>query len=94
MDLSISDFLRAEVDRTQNEYYRAKERFWNITKDLPSGLPHPDGMKRIQNARRDESAALDRYIHALRRLNDFVLDGVVPDELKDSRKKPVGSDPK
>lgn len=94
MDLSISDFLRAEVDRTQNEYYRAKEQFWNVTRDLPSGLPHPDGMKRIQNARRDESAALDKYINALRRLNDFVLDGVVPEELREAQKRLAGSDPK
>lgn len=92
MDKSIYDFLLAEMNRTREQYYSAKERAWSISADIPSGLPHPDGVKRIQNAARDESAALDNYINSLRRLNDYVLDGVVPEDLKDPRKKPAAGE--
>jgi len=92
MDQPIFDFLRAEVDQTREEYFRARDRFWNIAADAPSGLPHPDGTRRVENAARAQTAAMVRYTKSLRQFNAFLLDGTVPEELlpeKDPHRKPA-----
>ena len=92
MDQSIFDSLRAEVNRTHEEYVRAKERFYEIAGQTPTGLPHPDGTRCVQNAARAQSIAMPSYARAIRRFNDFLLDGTVREELKNSRKKLVASE--
>jgi hypothetical protein len=87
--------LRAEVDRTREDYTRAKEQFWKIAADIPSGLPYPDGTQRVQIAARAQTAAMVGYTKALRQFNAFLLDGTVPEELlrdKDARRKPVAGE--
>ena len=95
MDQSIIDFLRTEVERTHGEYIRAKDEFWKIAVDAPSGLPHPDGTQRVQIAARAQTAAMMSYTKAIRQFNEFALDGTIPDELlpeKNPQRKPVASE--
>lgn len=56
--------------------------FLAIMNEVPSGLPHPDGSLRIQNASRDLSAARLAYVAASRALTDYSIRGIVPDDLK------------
>lgn len=95
MEQSIICFLRAEVDRTQARYVSAKEQFWKIAGDTPSGLPHPDGALRVENAARAQTVAMVNYTKALRQFNAFLLEGTVPEELlpeKDRHRKTVVSE--
>jgi len=89
---SVFDFLRAELDRTHDEYVRAKERFYEIAGQAPTGLPHPDGTRRVENAARVQATAMLDYAKAIHRFNDFVLDGTIPEELKNAPENPVASE--
>jgi hypothetical protein len=82
--MPISEILRADVDRTLDEYNKAKQNFWLIAADVPSGLPHPDGMQRVRNASRAQTFAMDAYATALKRLNQFLISGTIPDDLRES----------
>jgi hypothetical protein len=62
----------------------ALEAFALVNSDIPSGLPHPDGVQRIHNASLELTAARDEMMNAHNRLNDFLETGVVPDDLKRS----------
>jgi hypothetical protein len=73
----IQDNLDA-IART-NEALRL---FNGVMDQFPSGLPHPDGTQRIQNASRKLIAARKERERAHKRLNDFIEHGVVPEDLK------------
>lgn len=87
MDRRIIEILRAEVERTRVEYTGAKRDFQLLSTDIPSGLPHPDGMQRIQNASRAQSFAMEAYEKALKRLNRFLISGTIPEDLDNPRKR-------
>ena len=63
----------------------AAKAFDEIMADLPSGLPHPDGSQRIATASAAFRQALNEYTEACRRMNDFVVHGIVPKDLLRSR---------
>jgi hypothetical protein len=62
----------------------ATEAFAAITSKIPSGLPHPDGVRRIQNVSQELTAARNEMMKAHHRLNDFIEQGIVPEDLKRS----------
>jgi hypothetical protein len=62
----------------------ATAAFIEITSDIPSGLPHPDGIQRIHNASREMDAARKEMMAAHSRLNAFLERGIVPEDLKRS----------
>ena len=82
----IEQILTAEVDRAKSDVKHAKSEFERITDDVPSGLPYPEGIERIQKAGRDYRAAQARMEWALGRFNIFIIQGIVPEDLKDSRR--------
>jgi hypothetical protein len=49
-DLEILEFLREQVDAARTEYIAASAEFDLMIRDLPSGMPQPDGSLRIQKA--------------------------------------------
>jgi hypothetical protein len=61
----------------------ASTKFNAVVRDIPSGLPHPDGTQRIHNLSRELAEAREKLAAAIRRLNDFVSYEVVPEDLKD-----------
>lgn len=60
----------------------ASEAFIAVMGDVPSGLPHPEGTQRIHNASRELSAARKEVTKAHTRLNEFLDQGIIPEELK------------
>ena len=60
----------------------ALREFNDVMGQLPSGLPHPDGTQRIQNASRKLIAARKEMGRADNRLNDFDNRGIIPEDLK------------
>ena len=60
----------------------ASEAFIAVMGDVPSGLPPPDGTQRIHNASRELSAARKEVMNAHTRLNDFLRQGTIPEDLK------------
>lgn len=63
----------------------ATAAFTAVADDIPSGLPHPDGVQRIHNASRAMDAARKEMITAHTRLNDLIELGIVPEDLKQRR---------
>jgi hypothetical protein len=79
----IEVILYDEVERRKNALGRVRKAFDEVVSSVPSGLPSPDGSLRISNARRLESAARCDYMIALRELTRFVIDGEIPERLRE-----------
>jgi len=63
----------------------ASTKFNEVVRDIPSGLPHPDGTQRIHNVGRELIDAREKLAAAITRLNDFVSHEIVPEDLRDSK---------
>ena len=63
---------------------QATEEFEAVTGQIPSGLPHPDGVQRIKNASNKLSTARNELMKAHRRLDEHFGGGIVPEDLKPS----------
>ncbi len=59
----------------------ATEAFSAITSQIPSGLPHPDGVLRIQSVSHELTEARNKMMKAHNRLNDFIERGIIPEDL-------------
>jgi hypothetical protein len=55
--------------------------------EVPSGLPHPDQVQRVQNIVRELNIARLETYEAHARLTAFVAEGIIPDNLKKSAKR-------
>jgi hypothetical protein len=62
----------------------AAEQFQAVMREIPSGLPRPDGVQRIHNSSRQYSAARKALMRARVRFDNFALHGIMPDDLKRS----------
>jgi hypothetical protein len=76
--------LRRDFAAAQTRAEIAQQHFNEIIREVPSGLPHPDGTQRVRNASAEYAAARKTLMLALSRLSDFVVHGAIPDHLKDS----------
>ena len=72
-DREILQFLREQVDAARIEYTnKASAEFDLIVKDVPSGIPQPDGSLRIQKGRasiQGGSSELRAGVETTRRLS-------------------------
>jgi hypothetical protein len=59
----------------------ASETFQKVMTEVPSGIPHSDGIQRIKNVSRQLTKVRDEMLKAHNRLNDFISSGLVPDDL-------------
>jgi hypothetical protein len=57
-------------------------RQFNDFMQIPSGLPHPDGVQRIKDASHKLSIARNELMKAHSRLNEHIERGIVPEDLK------------
>ena len=76
--LDIELRLKRELDRAREEYGTASRAFDLMVKDIPSGIPQPDGDLRIRQAAEASRAALRNYTLALKRFSLYTLSGIVP----------------
>src|ERR1700680_3265130 len=63
---------------------KASETFEIVMGQFPSGLPSPNGSRRIKDASEQLSFARRGMMAAHNRLNDFLAQGIVPEDLKHS----------
>jgi len=80
----IHVILKDELAVTTELAAQATEEFLRVTTEIPSGLPHADGTQRIHNASHDMSHARERMLLSQKRLNDYLISGIVPEDLKRS----------
>jgi len=78
----IEKILRDDFNAALKQQKTASEAFVEIVNDIPSGLPHPDGVQRIKNVSDALTAAHDEMIEATIRLRDFENRGIIPGDLK------------
>lgn len=79
---SVFETLRSDVDRTNAEYCQAKHQFWKVCADVRNLPPNPHGRDRIDLAVRAQTHALTAHVEALRRLNQFLQSGVIPEDVR------------
>jgi len=65
-----------ETHRLHQQYFQV------VVNDIPSGLPHPDGVQRIAKASAECAHARERQRLARTRLKLFQDYGFVPNDLK------------
>src|SRR5215469_14702463 len=95
VDDEIFAFLLEQVEETKRLHQEAKRKFWAIAgkprevpSKFPTGLPHPDGSEAVRRAVADESFAMKTHIAAMMRLNRYLLDGTLPDNLPEKLRRP------
>src|SRR5437764_14493150 len=88
----IANILRDAFDAALRERNTASENFDEVLHDIPSRLPHPDGVQRIKNASSALSAARDKMIAAMMRLREFENRGIVPEDIKKPAQSESGAD--
>ena len=79
----ISSTLLQDVIELTARVEEATRQF-NAVMQIPSGLPHPDGVQRIKNASSKLSIARNELMKAHSRLDEHVSGTVVPDDLRKS----------
>ena len=78
----IQQLLEDAVYAAQQCRIEASRRFEEVVDDIPSGVPHPDGMDRIHQASREYKESSEAASAAMKRLSDFMLRGIIPDDLE------------
>lgn len=79
----VHEILKDEFETAKRQMNLASQRFNEVVRDIPSGLPHPDGTQRIHNVGRELADAREKLAAAIARLNDFVSRETVPEDLRD-----------
>ena len=72
--------LMQDLMETSARARTASEAFLVLMKETPSGLPHPDGVQRIQNASRELSLARTAMERSHSRLNLYLSRGILLDD--------------
>jgi hypothetical protein len=85
----IEKILRDDFNAALKQQKTASEAFVEIVNDIPSGLPHPDGVQRIKNVSDALTAAHDEMIEATISLRDFENRGIIPGDLKGQPRKRI-----
>ena len=79
----IGKILHDELERARLLYDAEAKAFHAATEEIIATDPgHPDRTAAIRLAGEKRRSALDVYSRALDRFVDFIIDGVVPDDLK------------
>jgi hypothetical protein len=78
----IETVLARDLAAAKRRNIVAGEAFQTVIKDVPSGIPSPDGEYRITLAGAEHSEALQDLYRTLVRFNDFVVHGIIPEDLK------------
>lgn len=77
----VRRILELQFQQAVERRSRASEAFSAVNADVPSGLPHPDGVLRITKASREYSDAIAALSRALKRKTDFAVKGIIPEDL-------------
>jgi hypothetical protein len=75
--------LMKELGDAQSAYNAANARFNVLVKEVPAGIPAPDGSLRIWQAGIESRLNFEKYTRAVRRYSEFALHGTIPEDLQD-----------
>ena len=78
----IEKILSAELDAAKHRNIITRNNFQSVIKDVPSGIPIPDGTFRIKTAGIEHREALQELYSALTRYNGFIVRGIIPEDFK------------
>jgi hypothetical protein len=78
---SINSRLIGELAEATAEHRAAKAAYNRVMWEIPSAIPHPDGVQRIHSISHELSVAEERLTRAHCRLSDFLDTGVIPEGL-------------
>jgi len=79
----IERILHDDLERARTLYDSETTDFRVAIEDvIPADANHPDKTAAIRTAGTERRAALEAYSLALKRFTEFVVNGVVPDDLK------------
>jgi hypothetical protein len=83
---NIRAILQRELITATARAHVATDAFNAILDDIPSALPQPDGTQRIHNVYRELSIARLQMMEAHSRLGDYLVSGIIPEDLASSGK--------
>jgi hypothetical protein len=81
----VHTILAEQLAEASARLKEAESAFTVVISEIPSGMPHPDGSQRVQNASREVSDARRQVMEAQYRLNGYLSRGSVPDDLTQSK---------
>jgi hypothetical protein len=84
--------LQDDVTYAKQQLDGANRAFDDVVREVPSMLPHSDGIQRIKNVSRDLASSREKLNEAVARLNEFVLHGTIPEDLKRKPSQKEGGD--
>lgn len=79
----ILEKLRSDIAAARERRDAANLYFDEVTRNLPSGIPHPDGVVRIEQASRECSSAREAVRLAYEKFTNYLIHGKLPPGLKD-----------
>jgi hypothetical protein len=77
----VHDLLQEELKQAAERAASASAAFLDVTSQVPSGLPHPDGTQRIRNMAHELAFARTELMRAHSRMDAFLVSGIAPDDL-------------
>jgi hypothetical protein len=77
----VHDLLQEELKRATERAATASAAFLDVTSQVPSGLPHPDGTQRIRNIAHELAFARTELMRAHSRMDAFLVSGIAPEDL-------------
>jgi hypothetical protein len=77
----VHDLLQEELKRATERAVSASAAFLDVTSQVPSGLPHPDGTQRIRNIAHELAFARTELMRAHSRMDAFLVSGTAPEDL-------------
>jgi len=83
-DQQIRSTLLQDILELTARIDAASAEFDEVMRQIPSDLPHPDGVLRIKNVSAKLSTARQELMKAHRRLDEHLDSGIVPEDLKRS----------
>jgi CheY-like chemotaxis protein len=69
---AIGGALESRLEETRRRYLDSSRRFLDVTRDVPSGLPSPDGVTRLENAASTRRLAFHDYRKALKNMDHYL----------------------
>jgi hypothetical protein len=77
----VHDLLQRELKEATERAATASAAFLDVTSQVPSGLPHPDGTQRIRNISHELAFARTELMRAHSRMDAFLVRGIAPEDL-------------
>ena len=77
----VHDLLQRELKEATARATAASAAFLDVTRQIPSGLPYPDGTQRIHNISQELAFARTQLMRAHSRMDTFLVSGIAPEDL-------------